>query len=340
LIILLTFPPIDLTPGKVDVKSGAPLPQKATVIDRATEESLAGKVAARAELRDRLITGAAISVGALTLLSGGVGWLVAGRVLRPVRLVSNTARRLSEHDLHERIPVSGPDDEMRELAETFNGMLARLQRSFDAQSHFAANASHELRAPMTTQRTLVEVAAGTPGASTDLRELADALRPVLGRQERLVDGLLALAWSEHGTTTVEPVRLDELVRTSLARTEHAAVTVETTLRPATVSGDRILLDLLVDNLIRNAVRHNIDGGQVWISTQGSSMSVENTGEPLTSERLAELSQPFRRGLRDRVGGNGGVGLGLAIAYAVAQAHRARFQLSPRAGGGVRAETAF
>src|SRR5262249_53371951 len=150
----------------------------------------------------------------------GLGWWVAGRVLRPVHVVSGTARRLSEQNLHERIPVHGPHDEMRELAETFNGMLARLQRSFDAQSHFAANASHELRGPMTTQRTLVEVAAGTEGASADLRELTDALRPVLGRQERLVDGLLALAWSEHGTATIEPVRLDELVRTAMSRAER------------------------------------------------------------------------------------------------------------------------
>lgn len=340
LIILLTFPPLE-TSNNVDVKTGSvPAIKKLPPPDQlAAEQALSGKVAARAELRRRLITGAAVSVGALTLLSGGVGWWVAGRVLRPVHLVSNTARRLSEHDLHERIPVSGPNDEMRELAETFNGMLARLQRSFDAQSHFAANASHELRSPMTTQRTLVEVAAGTPDASADLRELADALRPVLGRQEQLVDGLLALAWSEHGTSTVEPVRLDKLAETALAR-NHPDITVNTALDPVIVAGDPILLDLLVDNLIRNAARHNVDGGQLWITTAGSTLTVENTGEPLSAERLAELRQPFRRGMRDRVHGNGGAGLGLAIVSAVAEAHRAQLRLHPRPAGGIRAEVRF
>jgi signal transduction histidine kinase len=345
LIILLSFPPlVDSTSSNLDVKTGTTVAKKVTATDRAAEEqALAGKLQARAELRGRMITGAAIAVGTLTLLSGGVGWWVAGRVLRPVHLVSNTARRLSEHDLHERIPVSGPNDEMRELAETFNGMLARLQRSFDAQSHFAANASHELRAPMTTQRTLVEVAAGTPGASPDLRELADALRPVLGRQERLVDGLLALAWSEHGTTSIEPVRLDELVRSSLSRNEQPAITIETTLRPVTVPGDRVLLDLLVDNLIRNATRHNVEGGQIWIATRPHTLTVENTGEPITPDRLAALAEPFRRGTQDRVRDSrdhGGVGLGLAIVATVARAHRAALDLTPRPAGGIRAEVRF
>ena len=353
LIIILSFPPLvdSTSSSNIDVKTGATITKKPTTpVDRAAEAAaISGKLAARAELRSQMITGSAIAVGALTLLSGGLGWWVAGRVLRPVHLVSNTARRLSEHDLHERIPVSGPDDEMRELAETFNGMLARLQRSFDAHGRFAANASHELRAPMTTQRTLVEVAAGTPGASADLRELADALRPVLGRQERLVDGLLALAWSEHGTTTIEPVRLDQLVRTSLARTDHAAITVESTLLPATVLGDPILLDLLVDNLIRNATRHNVAGGQIWITTRRHTLTVENTGEPITAERLDALAEPFRRGTRDRVrdnggsggsGDSGGTGLGLAIVTAVARAHRARLELAPRPEGGIRAGLRF
>jgi signal transduction histidine kinase len=346
LIIVLSFPkPVNQTPSGINVKNTGPAVSKKVdpAADRQIEDEVnAVKAQARAELRSNLITGAAISVGVLTLLSGVVGWWVAGRVLRPVHLVSDTARRLSEQNLHERIPESGPRDEMRELAETFNGMLARLQRSFDAQSHFAANASHELRGPMTTQRTLVEVAAGTPGASADLRELAEALRPVLGRQERLVDGLLALAWSEHGTATIERVRLDELARTSLERTEHPAITVQTSLRPASVLGDPILLGLLVDNLIRNAVRHNHEAGQVWISTGGYHLTVENTGEPIAPDRLAELAQPFRRGSRDRVNGSlpNGVGLGLAIVTAVARAHRADLSLTPRESGGILARVHF
>jgi signal transduction histidine kinase len=340
LIIFLSLTPLDNQSAKsepTDVKTGAAVTKKITPEDRAAANAAdAVKQQARAEWRDRMITSAVIGVGALTLLSAGLGWWVAGRVLRPVHTVSNTARRLSEQNLHERIAVSGPHDEMRELAETFNGMLARLQRSFDAQSHFAANASHELRGPMTTQRTLVEVAAGTPGASADLRELADALRPVLGRQERLVDGLLALAWSEHGTSSVEQLRLDELVRTSVARTEHP--NVEATLQPTTVAGDPILLDLLVDNLIRNAARHNVDGGRIWISVEPWVLTVENTGAPITAERLDDLVEAFRSGSRDRTGG--GVGLGLAIVTAVARAHRTQLTLTPREGGGIRAEVRF
>jgi signal transduction histidine kinase len=233
--------------------------------------------------------------------------------------------------------VSGPNDEMRELAETFNAMLARLQRSFDAQSRFAANASHELRGPITTQRTLVEVAATDPTASADLRELADELRPVLGRQERLVDGLLALAWSEHGTATIEPVHLDLLVHAALERLP-ADPPRTLDLAPAPVFGDPVLLDLLVDNVLRNAVRHNVPGGHMWVTTRPNEIFVQNTGPELTEERLAELVEPFRRGTRDRVGDS--AGLGLTIVMAVAQAHHADVALTPRPGGGAKIRVRF
>lgn len=340
LIIVLAFAPLQPVeqPDEAAERVKTSTSSTKAGAQRAEEAAYDVKAQARAELRDRLVGGAAIGVGALTLLSGGLGWWVAGRVLRPVHAVSDTARRLSEQNLHERIPVSGPNDEMRELAETFNGMLARLQRSFDAQSRFAANASHELRGPMTTQRALVEVAEASPGASTDLRELASALRPVLGRQEQVVDGLLALAWSEHGTSTIEPVRLDELVRTSLERLSLEDVTVESRLLPTTVHGDHVLLDLLVDNVIRNAVRHNVPGGVVWLHTGARRLVVENTGAVVDADRFTELVEPFRRGSKDRVGA--GAGLGLAIVTAVAYAHRAEVTLAPRENGGVRLVVRF
>lgn len=339
LIIVLSFAPVH----EVDPATKAPatikLPAKVTEKEaQYAKEAETAKAQARAELRQRLIGGAAVGVGALTLLSGGLGWWVAGRVLRPVHTVSGTARRLSEQNLHERIPVSGPNDEMRELAETFNGMLARLQRSFDAQSRFAANASHELRGPMTTQRALVDVASASPGASTDLRELTSALGPVFDRQELLVDGLLALAWSEHGTTTIEPVRLDLLVRASLDRLP-AGPELSLDLAPAPVPGDPVLLDLLVDNVLRNAVRYNVPGGRVWVTTGARTLTVENTGPPVPADRLAELVEPFRRGTRDRVGA-GGAGLGLAIVTAVARAHDADVTLASRPGGGLAVTVLF
>jgi signal transduction histidine kinase len=338
LIIVLSFTPVRDTDPADKATLVVKLPPKMIGEEkRALQEAEAAKAQARVELRSRLIGGAAVGVGVLTLLSGGLGWWVAGRVLRPVHTVSDTARRLSEQNLHERIPVSGPHDEMRELAETFNGMLARLQRSFDAQSRFAANASHELRGPMTTQRALVEVAAASPDASTDLRELAGELRPVLGRQERLVDGLLALAWSENGTSTIEPVRLDLLARTSLDRLT-TGLTVSENLRPAAVTGDPVLLDLLVDNVIRNAVQHNVAGGRVWVTTGERTLTVENTGAPVEPDRLAELVEPFRRGDRDRTGT--GTGLGLAIVMSVAETHGADVTLTPRSGGGIRLRVDF
>jgi signal transduction histidine kinase len=342
LIIVLSFLPVhDVNPAHKVGTMTAVKKEPPTLSSKEKEYTVqaeAAKAAARADLRQRLIGGAAIGVGVLTLLSGGLGWHVAGRVLRPVHVVSGTARRLSEQNLHERIPVSGPNDEMRELAETFNAMLARLQGSFDAQSRFAANASHELRGPLTTQRALVEVAAANPSASDDLRELASALRPVLGRQERVVDGLLALAWSEHGTSTIEEVRLDTLVRTSLDRLDTDGLTVSARLSPTPVLGDPVLLDLLVDNVIRNATRHNVPNGQLWLSAAEATLTVANTGRPVSADRLAELVEPFRRGTRDRVGE--GAGLGLAIVTTVAAAHDARVSLAPREGGGIRVRIEF
>lgn len=341
LIIVLSFLPARAADpvqkaGIASVKKVSPAPSHKE--QRYVAAAEAAKAQARADLRERLIWGAAIGVGVLTLLSGGLGWHVAGRVLRPVHTVSGTARRLSEQNLHERIPVSGPNDEMRELAETFNAMLARLQRSFEAQSRFAANASHELRGPLTTQRALVEVAAGGPSASEDLRELASSLGPVLARQERVVEGLLALAWSENGTSAIEPVRLDTLVRTSLDRLAPDGLTVSAELAPTAVQGDPVLLDLLVDNVIRNAIRHNVPNGQLWLATADRTLTVSNTGRQVSADRLAELVEPFRRGTRDRVGE--GAGLGLAIVTAVAAAHHAEVSLTPREGGGIRVRVEF
>nr|WP_237536145.1 HAMP domain-containing sensor histidine kinase [Streptomyces sp. SID3343] len=279
---------------------------------------------------------------------------MAGRVLRPVHAVSGAARRLSRHELHRRIPVAGPHDEMRELAETFNAMLARLERAFAAQHRFAANASHELRGPITTMRTLVDVAADVaaadvaadvaasatgPGVRDELPRLVNDLRGQLDRQQRLVDGLLDLAQSENGATTIGPVRLDELAGDALARAAAAiderGISVYRSLEPTLVQGDPVLLELLVDNLIRNAVDHN-RGGLLRVTGSPGRLVVENSGAEITPARLTELREPFRRGHRDRLHG-GGTGLGLAIADAVAAGHDATLTMTPRSGGGVRAE---
>ncbi|MFL6076411.1 MAG: ATP-binding protein [Mycobacteriales bacterium] len=287
----------------------------------------------------QLLLQSGLALGGTALVSALAGWLMAGRVLRPVRAVSATARRLSRQNLRERLPVGGPRDEMRELAETFNGMITRLERAFAAQQRFAANASHELRTPMTTQRTLLEVAAAEPDASRDLKELAPQLIEVIRRQELLVAGLLALARSDHGVERTEDVDLAALVTRAVAQVRAEAevrgVTVSVSVRPAHTQGDPMLWDLLVGNLLRNAVRHNTPDGTVTVTVDGDSLTVENTGPDLDPERLSELVEPFRRGRRDRVGSAAdGAGLGLPIVCSVARAHGAALSLWPRAGGGL------
>jgi signal transduction histidine kinase len=323
----------------VSKPTSPPAGKDVTGVDTTSRELLDYKAQARRELRNELALTALGGLAMMTATAGGLGWLMAGRALRPVHAVSAAARRLSQRDLHQRIPVSGPHDELRELAETINSMLARLEQAFAAQQRFAGNASHELRGPLTTLRALVEVSAAGPDAPAEVRRLAASLVDQLDRQERVIDGLLALASSEHGPEVVQEVRLDELVRESLAtladEIDARRLTVTRDLTPTTVLGDPVLLNLLVDNLMRNAVRHNVPGGRIQIRTHGASLDLANTGAEVTAERLAELVEPFRRGARDRIGTTG-AGLGLAIAEAVARNHDAQMRIDPRPGGGVRA----
>ncbi|MEU4761739.1 ATP-binding protein [Actinosynnema sp. NPDC023794] len=299
---------------------------------------------ARDELRTRLLTASGLAIGTMTVIALGFGWVMAGRVLRPIRAVSSAARRLSERDLHERIPVAGPDDELKELSETFNEMLARLERAFAAQRLFTANASHELRGPMTTQRALVEVVLATPRAGQDAIELARSLREVFLRQERLVNGLFELASSQHGPAGREPLALDAVVGEVVGRWRAAAseagvdLTAEST--PTTVVGDPVLIEIMVDNLVRNAVAHNHRGGRVRVRTGDGAVRIVNTGPELSAERLAELAEPFRRGGRDRTGSGAGAGLGLAIVDTIMAAHGGSLRLQPREGGGIVAMAAF
>ncbi|NUT49006.1 MAG: HAMP domain-containing protein [Saccharothrix sp.] len=336
LILAVVFTPLSatMTPPATEVP-------KWKVVDQAVPDA---KQHARDELRTRLVTASGLAIGTMTLVALGSGWLMAGRVLRPIRAVSSAARRLSERDLHERIPVTGPDDELKELSETFNGMIARLERAFAAQRLFTANASHELRGPMTTQRALVDVALATPGASPDVVELATTLREVLARQERLVDGLFELATSRHGPQRSEPVVLDAVVGEVVGRWRAAAVRAGVDLTaersPTTVVGDRVLVEIMVDNLVRNAVGHNHRGGLVLVRTGAGAVHVENTGPSLSAERLAELTEPFRRGDRDRTGTGAGAGLGLAIVDTIMVAHGGSLRLRPRDGGGVVVTAAF
>ncbi|WP_141712993.1 sensor histidine kinase [Streptomyces sparsogenes] len=303
-----------------------------------SRQAVAVKQEARRDLERDLVIGAAAAVGLMTLAAVGAGWVMAGRVLRPVHAMSSTARRLSERDLHERLPVIGPADEFAELAETFNDMLARLERAFAAQRLFIANASHELRGPITTQRVLVDVAATAPGASADSVELAGAVREVLERQARLVEGLFELASGDNGVRRRGPVALDAVANQVLARRRPSAGGPEVVaeLGAGAVVGDRVLVEILLDNLVRNAIAHNLPDGGGWlrVRTRGKVIEVENSGPAVSPARLSELTEPFRRGARDRTGTPAGSGLGLAIVDAVVRAHDGTLTLTARGDGGL------
>lgn len=260
------------------------------------------------------------------LLAFALGWALAGRALRPLHDVTATARRVADNHLHERVATRGPRDEITDLADTFNAMLERLDRSFDAQRRFVANASHELRTPLTTARALVEVALADPGASGDVQQLGAALLEVSLRQERLIEGLLVLASSEQGLAHTVEVDLAEIARHLAADTG-----VRVSAAPALVRGDPVLLERMVGNLVDNALRHNTPGG--WAALDVASdgtVTVENTGPPVPPEAVPGLFEPFRR--LDRA--TGGAGLGLSIVRAIATAHGGTVGAAARPGGGL------
>jgi signal transduction histidine kinase len=283
----------------------------------------------------------ALALAAMTAISVLLGWMVAGRALRPLQRITATARRVSQDNLDERIALDGPRDELKELADTFDGMLERLQGAFASQRRFVANASHELRTPLTVMRTELEVSLADPGATNaELREMAEAVRRSLGRTERLIDALLTLARSESAVTRRDDVDLAALARLAVdhARGElsDARLRLTTGLAPAPVRGNRRLLERLVANLVDNAVRHNRPGGGVDVSTgvrDGRAVvRVSNDGEPLPPEALPRLLEPFQR--LDRHAHGDGAGLGLSIVASVARAHGGSVALAPRTGGGL------
>ncbi|KQX77773.1 MULTISPECIES: sensor histidine kinase [Streptomyces] len=284
------------------------------------------------------------SAAALLVMTGcavGVGWWTAGRVLRPVHVMTAKARRLSEHTLHERIASSGPDDELKELGETLDALLGRLEKAFDSQRRFIANASHELRTPLATQRAAIQVGLDDPSPE-DLVRTRQTLLDNNRRSERLIEGLLVLARSERGLAKGEREEVDlaQVVAEETARPTAAAerplprpeITVGTA--PCTVRGNRQLLAQLVGNLLSNAVRYNVPGGRVQVSlTSDGALVVRNTGPVVDGADIAEFFQPFRRGEgRDRMGQ--GSGLGLSIVRSIAVAHGGTVTAVPGPEGGL------
>nr|WP_202534971.1 MULTISPECIES: HAMP domain-containing sensor histidine kinase [unclassified Streptomyces] len=270
----------------------------------------------------------------MTACAVGVGWWTAGRVLRPVHAMTAKARKLSAHTLHERIASSGPDDELKELGDTLDALLARLERAFDSQRRFIANASHELRTPLATQRAAIQVGLDDP-TPEDLVRTRQTLLDNNRRSERLIDGLLVLARSERGLdkSEREPVDLARVVAEEAAR--HPGVRLDT--RPCPVRGNRLLLAQLVANLLANAATYNVPGGSVDVSVvpagAGVLLEVRNTGPVVDAADIPGLFEPFRRGEgKDRMGP--GSGLGLSIVRSIALAHGGTVTAVPGPGGGL------
>jgi signal transduction histidine kinase len=331
--------------------SGGPDPGSAPTVTAVVD-------AVRKDQRHQLLVEACVALALMALASLVLGSLMAGRVLSPLRTMTASARRISADNLHERLAVPGPDDELKAMADTFDAVLARLEGAFEAQRQFVANASHELRTPLTLQQTIVDVTLADPDASEDtLRAALVRVRAAGQEQERLIDALLTLARSQQGLERREYVDLAAVVRDRLPA---GGPRVEARLEPAPVLGDPQLIERLVVNLTDNAVRHNLPAGEeswvsVWTGLDGAGrpgLRIENSGAPIPADQVAGLFQPFRRLGAERVlpdarlrsRGRGphrdGLGLGLSIVAAVVAAHGGRVLARTRAQGGLAVEVSL
>ena len=328
------------------VRSGPVTPAQLAQCAGQAEATLARQ---RAAELNQLLTTSGMALAIMAVISIGLGWLVAGRVLRPLRTITTAAQRLSASSLHQRLALTGPDDELKELGDTFDGLLARLEASFAAQRQFVANASHELRTPLARQRAVTEVALADPERT--VASLSHACRRVLAageQQERLIEALLTLARSQRGLGHREPVELADItgdaVRSRLAEAGRRGLTVHADLSPGVALGDGRLAERLAANLLDNALRHNTPGGWVRVRTGSRAgqavLSVANSGPVIAPAQLGRLFEPFQRLGADRTGGHDGLGLGLSIVRAIADAHQARLRARALPAGGLDVEIRF
>ena len=278
-----------------------------------------------------------------------LGWLISGRLLRPLRTITAAAREISASDLHQRLSLTGPDDEFKELGRTLDGLFERLEASFAAQRHFVANASHELRTPLTAERTLLQVALADPGATVEtLQATCREILALGNQQERLIDALLTLASSEREIEGWQRFDLAELAATAIAdysgSGQRRRIHIDSALASAPATGDPNLAASMVANLVDNAIRHNRDAGHLEISTAMAGgravLSVSNSGPVVPPDDVDRLFQPFQRLGTDRIGSDSGHGLGLAIVRAIARLHGATLTATARAEGGLEIVVSF
>jgi signal transduction histidine kinase len=338
-------------PGTVDQDQKPPVLTAAQQAKLAAEEE---KFLATAQVqvnydKQEILVLSAVALAIIAIAAAAIGWMIAGRVLRPLRTITAAARRIAASSLHERLALGGPDDELKELADTLDNLLARLEASFDAQRRFAANASHELRTPLTRERALLQVTRADPAATADTWEVVSReLLASNAEQERLIEALLTLASGEANASRREPLNLAVIASAALASDRSAigrlGLHVSADIQTAILDGDPLLVQQLVTNLIDNAVRHNVPGGDVRVATGTSDgqavLSVTNSGPVIPPAEVDRLFQPFQRFGPRPARRDGGHGLGLSIVHAIATSHGATVAARALPGGGLAVDVTF
>jgi signal transduction histidine kinase len=314
------------------------------------ERAFAAAEDRRTEEQNQLLVQSGIALAIMTVVSIALGWLVAGRVLRPLRAMTTTARQISERNLHERLALAGPRDELKDLADTVDGLLGRLDAAFGAQQRFVANAAHELRTPLTLWHALLEENLSDPDATIDTFRATSRRLLALGEEQgRLLESLLTLASSERGLDRREPFELAAIVAAVLrdppADAASLDLRIESEIEPAPTAGNAALAEQLVRNLVDNAVAHNVRGGRVRVRTgsgpDGAFLAVANDGAPIPPAEVGRLFEPFQRLGTDRTAPTDGHhGLGLSIVRAIATAHDATLIAEARPEGGLSVEVRF
>ncbi|MEV6173884.1 HAMP domain-containing sensor histidine kinase [Streptomyces sp. NPDC051954] len=333
--------PFKIVSGKVTSAScNLPASGDASVFNEAMNDCVNEQ---RQHALDNLLSRSLLALLGLAVIAFAFGYAMAGRVLSPLGRITRTARAVAGSDLSRRIELDGPDDELKELADTFDDMLDRLQRAFTAQQRFVGNASHELRTPLAINRTLLEVHLSDPGAPVELQQLGKTLLATNERSEQLVEGLLLLARSDNQIVERKPVDLAEVASQAVDQVHGEAqakgVRIRGEQKAAVVQGNGVLLERIALNLVQNAVRYNIpEDGWVEVSTDvqhgQAVLVVTNTGPVVPAYEIDNLFEPFRRLRTERTGSDKGVGLGLSIARSVARAHGGHISAQPREGGGL------
>jgi signal transduction histidine kinase len=322
------------------------IPQDLTECKQAESAIYAGTAvgfqAQRQQALGNLLGSALIGLGLITVASGGLGWFMSGRVLRPVRVITQTARRATGQHLGERLALTGARDELKELADTFDDMLERLDAAFATQRRFVANASHELRTPLTVMRTAIDVTLAKPSPTArQLTDIAVGVRRSIDRAESMIEAMLTLAVSDQGKLSTEFTDLatwaEDAIDAAAPEIKRLDLHVDTKLDPAETTGDPQLLERMIWNLVDNAVRHNQPGGWIRLRTGSRDaavyLQIANSGPFIPDDAVPSLFEPFQR-MEARTGVRGGFGLGLSIAQSVVTAHRATVTARSQPAGGL------